>query len=131
MIFKVEWNLNEKKIGSYNWHHTIIEELINVRESNLTSILDMNENNFILKDLIWMVYLVYVNTKKMYWSLQYNICIHIRALCKLKSSDQIMPIVNGRYSKPLVHYTIFTVTSLYRYFSTIVERLFSLLICYP
>ena len=64
MIFKVEWNLNEKKIGSYNWHYTIIEELINVRESNLTSILDMNENNFILKDLVWMVYLVYVNTKK-------------------------------------------------------------------
>ena len=57
---KFEW----KKIGSYNWHYTIIEELINVRESNLTSILDMNENNFILKDLVWMVYLVYVNTKK-------------------------------------------------------------------
>ena len=42
----------KKKIGSYNWHYTIIEELINVRESNLTSILDMNENNFILKDLV-------------------------------------------------------------------------------
>ena len=47
---KIKCKMNEK-LGTNDWHCNMIEELMNIRETNLTTILDRNEANYMLNDI--------------------------------------------------------------------------------
>ena len=39
------------KRGTKDWHYNMIEELMNIRETTLTTFLDRNEANYMLNDI--------------------------------------------------------------------------------